>query len=280
MMQHKCPRCGYETHVLTNLKKHLSRKKPCESTYSQDDQNAILQTLPNKSTESLQGKYPCTFCGKEFATAQGKYQHKKHCKKKSEGNSEEKIIAMQEEIEKLKEVIKEIKPQNQIQMNNCTINTTVQNNVQQNNTITLENFGKENVEFLADSFIRRCLFRAPDGVTDLTKKIHFNPDKPEYHNVTTTNKKDGFLEVFKDGKWLYDDKNKVLDALIKQSFDIISSHYDQFDDEIKAELSPTNFKRVDRFVESVLNQDKTIQNSLRKCLYLLILNNRHMINKE
>jgi hypothetical protein len=225
---------------------------------------------------------------------------------------------MREEIDKLKEMIKDIQqsppPHTMIAcntVNNTTIagntiagntiagntiagntiagNTIAGNTIAGNtivgntiagNSINIETFGKENVEFLADSFIKRCLFRASDGVGDLTKKIHFNPDKPEYHNVTASNKKDSLLEIFKNGKWLYADKNKVLDALIKQSFDIISSYYDQFEDEIRAELSPMNFKRVDHFVESVMNQERGVQTSLRKCLYLLILNNRHMVDKR
>jgi hypothetical protein len=254
--------------------KHCKRKNKCEAKHSDVDAESIITTAKKSS-------YQCDYCNKEFASAQGKYQHKQRCKHKNEDNvnKDDEIKKLQNEILEMKGTIDKLQ-HNNTTVNNITNTYNIQNNVQQNNNITLENFGKENVEFLADSFIRRCLFRAFDGVGDLTKKIHFNPDKPEYHNVTTTNKKDGFLEVFKNGKWIYDDKNKVLDALIKQSFDIISSHYDQFDDEIKAELSPTNFKKVDRFVESVLNQDKTIQNSLRKCLYLLILNNRHMVNKE
>jgi hypothetical protein len=273
MPSYKCPRCHYETTYISSYKDHLSRKNHCQAVHSEEEPSSILDKLID-SKKSLDS-YNCEYCNKQFKTPQSKYQHKKKCNKKNEVDE---INQLRNEIASMKSEMDKMKHQSHsITVNNNTFN--IQNNVQ-NNTITLENFGKENVEFLADSFIRRCLFKAFDGVGDLTRKIHFNPEKPEYHNVTTTNKKDGFLEVFKNGKWIYDDKNKVLDALIKQSFDIISSHYDQFDDEIKAELSPTNFKRVDRFVESVLNQDKTIQNSLRKCLYLLILNNRHMVNKE
>jgi polyribonucleotide nucleotidyltransferase len=268
-----CERCGIELCSKQSLLRHLKKEKICDAIVKDIPVDSIIEKITKKNYNET--TYDCSYCEKKFNHCSAKSRHMKTCKAR-EHNSDDKITSMQTEINQLKDMIKNIQPQT---MTNCTINNTtnIQNNIQQNNTI---NFGKENVEFLADSFIRRCLFRAPDGVSDLTKKIHFNPDKPEYHNVTTTNKKDGFLEVFKDGKWFYDDKNKVLDALIKQSFDIISSHYDQFEDEIRSELSPTNFKRVDRFVESVWNQDKTIQNSLRKCLYLLILNNRHMVDKE
>jgi hypothetical protein len=275
MEEYTCKRCGFNTTFKNSIIRHLKRKTICQPIL-QD--LSIDELLKDFIKEELTSGYQCEFCQKYFKTSQTKYHHKMTCKKKNcDSDCNDEIEILKNKIMNLENQMMKVGNQ-PTTINNTYNNCNIQNNVQ--NNITLENFGKENVEFLADSFIRRCLFKAFDGVGDLTRKIHFNPDKPEYHNVTTTNKKDGFLEVFKNGKWIYDDKNKVLDALIKQSFDIISSHYDQFDDEIKAELSPTNFKRVDRFVESVLNQDKTIQNSLRKCLYLLILNNRHMVNKE
>jgi len=273
MTIYKCPRCSYETNYITNFRNHLTRKKTCRAVSSNESAECILEALNTKQDDQ---KYACEYCNKAFSSSQGKYQHKKRCKA---GEMKD----MREEIDKLKEMIKDIQqsplPHTMIACNTVN-NTTIAGNTIAGNTINIETFGKENVEFLADSFIKRCLFRASDGVGDLTKKIHFNPDKPEYHNVTASNKKDSILEIFKNGKWLYADKNKVLDALIKQSFDIISSYYDQFEDEIRAELSPMNFKRVDHFVESVMNQERGVQTSLRKCLYLLILNNRHMVDKS
>jgi hypothetical protein len=185
------------------------------------------------------------------------------------------IAFLKQKIEELEKQVQQ--PTTINNYNNCTINTQ-QNNVQQNN-VTITDFGNENLEYISDKFIRQCLKRLSSGFEDLTKKIHFNPEKPEYQNITVSNKKDTFLEVFKDGKWHYQDKNSTLDALIKQCFDVLSSHYDEYEDEIRKEMSSMRFKQVDQFVDNVLNKDKTTQSTLRKCLYLLILNNRDMINK-
>ena len=40
MVNYKCPRCGYETHIKTIYIRHLSRKTLCENTISNDDLNS------------------------------------------------------------------------------------------------------------------------------------------------------------------------------------------------------------------------------------------------
>lgn len=273
MTSYKCPRCYYETVYINNYRKHLSRKVPCNPDHSDQSPPDILNRLAEDKQNSKEHIFCCEHCNKQFNSSQGKYQHKLRCKSKKTNED------LQKQINELTILIKKQAPTIQ----NITINNNnqqyIQNNNQQNN-IKIENFGTENLEFISDRFIRQCLKKLSTGFEDLTQKIHFNPEKPEYHNVTTRNKKDYFLEIFKDGKWIYTDKNKTLDALIKQCFDVLSSHYDEYENEIRAEMSSMRFKQVDQFVESVLNQDKTIQSQLRKCMYLLILNERNMIQEK
>ena len=37
MVNYRCPRCGYETHIKTIYERHLSRKKICENLNSEDN---------------------------------------------------------------------------------------------------------------------------------------------------------------------------------------------------------------------------------------------------
>ena len=39
MVNYTCPRCGYETHIKTIYERHLSRKKICMNTISDDNLN-------------------------------------------------------------------------------------------------------------------------------------------------------------------------------------------------------------------------------------------------
>ena len=276
-MSYICPRCHYETGFICNIKKHLNRKKICEAIYDDIQVNDIL--LKYQNDKNIEKKYQCEYCDKNFNSKQGKYQHKQICKNKGKTiiDESDKIIKMQEEINQLKELISH-QPTTIIN-NNVTNIQNIQQNNQQNN-IVIENFCKEDVEFISDNFIRKCLSRVTYGFEDLTKKIHFNPNKPEYHNVTIVNKKDPYLEVFKDNKWQFQDKNIVLDALIKQCFDILSSHYDRYEGEIKAQFSYTQLKQVDQLVDNLYNKDKSTQSKLRQYLYLVILNNRNIAKEK
>ena len=256
-----CKRCGFETKLKTNLASHLKRKNICNPIISDISINDLLKEITKEKNNS-NITYDCDFCNKKFNYASGKCRHMKTCKETTNRFEE-----MQEKLKELEEKLNH--PVTTI------INNNITNNIQQNN-IVLENFCKEDVEFISDTFIRKCLSRVANGFEDLTKKIHFNPNKPEYHNITILNKKDSYLEVFKDNKWQFQDKNVTLDALIKQCFDILSGHYDKYEDEIKAQFSYTQLKQVDQLVDNLYNKDKSTQSKLRQYLYLVILNNRNI----
>lgn len=275
MTIYKCPRCNFETGYITVYRNHLSRKNPCIARFSNEDPSDLLE-LFNEQKRKCHA-FQCEYCNEVFSNSQRKYQHKKKC-----SAIENSIVTnLKKRIDDLTTLVQKQTPTVQ----NITIiqnQQNIENNIQhqqnvENQNITLSNFGSENLDYISDSFIRKCLKKLAGGFEDLTKQIHFNPAKPEYHNITTTNKKDPYLEVFKDGKWQYVDKNMTLDSLIKRCFDVLSSHYDEYEDDIRKEMSSFRFKQVDAFVESVLNQDKTIQTQLRKCLYLLILNHRDQV---
>lgn len=277
MTIYKCPRCHFETNFITVYRNHLSRKKVCYAKYGNDDPKTLLDTL-NELKKKCH-THQCEFCDEVFCDPQRKYQHKRSCAAKKIADNAT-LSDMQKQIKDLKELVNQSQNNHQT-VQYITINNNIQqqNNIENQNNIQIADFLKENIEYISDSFIRKCLKNTVGGVGDLAKQIHFNPEKPEYHNITATNKKIPFIEVFKEGKWQYTDKNMTLDSLIKRCFDVLSSHYDDYEDEIKAEMSSMRFKQVDQFVESVSNNDKATQSQLRKCLYLMILNNRHMVEK-
>jgi hypothetical protein len=267
-----CKRCHYRSDVKVNYLSHLKRKNKCESTYSDIAIDDLIEELASKKKNN-DITYKCDFCDKKFNYLSGKSRHKKLCKMNPEISGSNIVNKLEEKIKELEQKLNQ--PTTIINNNNIT---NIQN-IQQNN-IVLENFCKEDVEFISDTFIRRCLGRVANGFEDLTKKIHFNPNKPEYHNVTITNKKDPYLDVFKDNKWQFQDKNVTLDALIKQCFDILSSHYDKYEDEIKEQFSYTQLKQVDQLVDNLYNKDKSTQSKLRQYLYLVILNNRNIAKEK
>ena len=46
-----------------------------------------------------------------------------------------------------------------------------------------------------------CIEEKVDGICNLIAKKHFDPEHPENHNIRKMNKKDNFLEIYKDNNW-------------------------------------------------------------------------------
>jgi hypothetical protein len=290
--KYSCPRCGFESNFKRAIIAHLKRKNKCNPTVSSisiEDALAKLKRVVNYKERCFQ----CYYCDTKFNSSSNRSRHHKSCSQRPD-NSLNEIIddpdstqALREEIRKMKKEMEELKSK-ALTVNNKTINNnarTIKNiqNIQNNNNNNITcNFGKECLEFLSDNFIRDCLLKLSKGVVDLTKEIHFNPEKPEYHNLTTTNLRAPYLDIYKDGKWCREDKNEVLNNLIKRYIGILSSHYDEYEEEIREKLTKTNlgrekFKMIDKFIDDVVDGEPDSMKNLRKAIFFLIINNRTMI---
>lgn len=80
-MIYKCPRCGYETGVNTNFKKHIINKIICNPTIT----DVSLEDIKNEFfNRKLNNKYECTGCNKKYSSLKSLSNHKKICKKPTE----------------------------------------------------------------------------------------------------------------------------------------------------------------------------------------------------
>ena len=89
-----------------------------------------------------------------------------------------------------------------------------ENNITNYNNIVINNFGKENIDYITDSMLKKMLKQGSKSIPSLIKEIHFNPDHPENHNVRINNKKLKFAEIRENNKWKYKHKKAVLDDLV------------------------------------------------------------------
>lgn len=74
-MKYSCPRCGYETNILSNMKKHFMRKQICENILNNDESIEEIRDSFNPSTYA----YVCIGCQKKFRTPQDIYEHQNIC---------------------------------------------------------------------------------------------------------------------------------------------------------------------------------------------------------
>ena len=195
----KCDRCGYVTDRLSNYKKHLERVIKCKDILK-------CNKTPDELLEAIQDKrndftFDCCFCEKKFKTSQNLYQHKNHCKMKSE-------IEKDNEIKRLNEELKKFQEHNNI---NITIN--------QNINFIVNNFGSEDKQFLD-----KCMLSLKNGITDIIEKIYYDKDKPENHTVFMKSVKRNTVIVHDSGDWKIKAINEVVPSMVKKSSNILSTH--------------------------------------------------------
>ena len=124
---------------------------------------------------------------------------------------------------KLKKDIEKLKLQN-IEKKEANINNFVNNNSNNKITININNYGDEK-NFLKKSLIKKILEMPFNGIPELIEKIHFNNEYPENKNIRLLNKKDNKLQIMKDKKWNYVNKNETFKNLIEDKNSIMENLY-------------------------------------------------------
>ena len=206
-MNYHCEICDYNTNIKYCYNKHLDTKKHKNNIIIND--NLIIEKNKNficdkcnkqlKSKQNLEyhktccrGIYSlleCCKCNKKFNKSITRYVHEKKC----------------------------IKLENNNNNNNNNNKSYVTNNnnynitnigTQNNNTINIavNNFGNEKFDYFLEhpdfvQFMNNCIENKVDGICNLIVKKHFDPEHPENHNIRKMNKKDNFLEIYKDNNW-------------------------------------------------------------------------------
>lgn len=254
----KCPRCGYCTNLSSNMRKHVTKKKPCSAVIEDIPFNELSSHIPELRNTRREKIYKCSNCSKGFTTSQGKSRHEKHyCKDQSLGQAQPNIRRFVEET------VHQVLGQQQ----NVTIINT------QNNINVLNSFGNEDKSHLTDKFLDMCLRRTSKGFVQLLEKLHWDPDVPANANIRISNRKMPLVEVQDSGKWRFVPRDKAINQMIDKGQDILSEHFEDHQDEIKSNVSDSLWDHLTRWMELMQDKDKSTIQDLLLEIYCLILNN-------
>ena len=100
-----------------------------------------------------------------------------------------------------------------------------------NNTIVVNNFGNENLDYLNTNLFQKVV-KSKKGIPKLIEIIHFNPEHPENHNVRITNKKLKYGEIKKDNKWILKNKKDILTDLIENGLISLEEYRDNNEEKL------------------------------------------------
>ena len=292
MLLYNCDVCDYHTNLKTNLTRHLSSKKheknmkksiTNDSLIHENDHNDHkMTTNDHKMTTNDHCFFECDYCSNKFSTKAHKRRHELHyCVKANEKElvkqfkNEKKLLEKNHEKEK-KKMYKQIetlleKVGDTITNNNN--NTTNNNNTYNNQTnIILNNYGNEDLSHITNEMLNNLIKGPCEMINNLTKLIHFNGQKPENMNIYIPNKKQKYIKVYKNNKWLLEEKKDTIPDIVDKNYNILDSHYDNIDEcgDVLNKKEKHNFRNYQEKIDS--KEQKTLEYELNKC-ELEILNN-------
>ena len=265
MVLYNCISCNYASKIKTHYNRHLNTKK--HLTNVETSLSAMVMTTndhkmttndhkmtPNdhKMTTTISKLYGCDYCDESFTTKPHKRRHELHYCKENTSNMTNKIKKLEREKKKLEKKIEKMLDKT------CTINNTTNNN--SNNTIiVVNNYGKENTDYLTAAKIAKLLNRPYDSIQELIKMLHFNNEHPENHNVKITNKKEPFALVWNDPIWEIRKKKSVVKDMVDKGYTMIDMTHDDIDKPNKKYINfQTNFENETTNIKDKIESEAEI----------------------
>ena len=264
MVCYKCDLCNFITYLKGNYNQHLNTRKHkvnvdnslipmvmSTNEHKMSTNEHKMSTNEHKmSTKKL--KYSCDFCDDTFSTKANKRRHELHyCKENKNINK-----LLNEKNKQIKKLEKEIG-----KLIDKVGNVTNNNNT--NNIIVVNNYGKENTDYLTVEKIKKLLDRPYDSVQELIKMLHFDVDHPENHNVKITNKKEPYALVWNDPIWELRKKKSVVKDLVDKGYMMIDTTHDNIDD---PNIKYTNFQ------DNFENDETNIKDKIEEETEIVIIN--------
>ena len=238
-----------------------------------------ISNRQNQAKTSL-SNIECEFCGKNFTRTYGLTCHLKVCpeKKKYESDKDREIDELKKnycELQKTVEILineKKLISTNNTNNTNCN-NTTDSYNTDNSthNTININNYGCENKDYITKDYLIKLLKTPFQAIPKLIEYTHFNDEHPENQNIKIPNKKQPYVKVLKDDKWIYADRKSTI-------LDLIDEKHSELNDIPLINYIEKNFsnnlqERFEKFNKRYLNDEKEFTSQLYKETELMMINN-------
>ena len=280
-----------EQQVITGEQQVITGKQQVKEDLNMIKTTGKQQLLTGKrSSDSRQTagfsrltKIECEFCGKSFTRKYGLKCHLKVCNLKKENENDKKNLELEnqiliEKINKLEGLVNNISSNNTTNNNTNNTNNNHSNNVGSyntdnsiHNTININNYGCENKDYITKDYLIKLLKEPFQAIPKLIEYTHFNKDHPENQNIKLPNKKQPYVKVLKDDKWIYADRKSTI-------LDLIDEKHCQLNDtpllkHVEDKFSDNLQNRFERFNERYLNDEKEFTSQLYKETELVMINN-------
>jgi len=270
---YECKLCFYKTTRKPDFNRHLNTKKHIKLEKEIGDKSEKCAEMPSKSLKipqnalkitqnhslNLKKQFVCNYCLKSYTRIDNFNRHlNMYCKKNASINIQNQIEEMKEEKKELMKKIDYLITR----VGNTTINNT--------QNIQINSYGNEDLSHITEQ-LKTELLRSPYlMIPKFIEQVHFNSNKPENQNICISNKKENIIKVFTGNKWVYQDKEQVLNDLVDGKYFILDNHYE----DNRNLLKDSEIKTYDKFRNEYDKDSKIISDNIKKQCELVILNNR------
>lgn len=260
----------------TNYLHHIHKKS---TLYPQKIHN--LSTFNNIEEDN----WNCEFCKKELSSYKSLWRHLRNCKEKKKDDEERDNLLnlvnmlneqLKQKDQQLNEQMKELnKRNNQIDelIKKTGINIGTQN-IQQN--IKILAYKNTDLSHLTDQDYLQCLNRSNMVIPNLIKRIHFDPKKPENHNIYISNIRNKYVMVYDGNKWNVSNQNETIEELIDKNEIVIEQKLEEWVE--NGREYPEIMKKFNRYLEKK-EKDEVI-NKIKEEIKLILFNNRKVIEAK
>jgi len=233
MVNYKCPRCNYETDRRSSIKNHINKKKICKLVR--------FDIIPINYHDVIL----------------------------KEDNSEfllfTEITYLKKKIQDLEEIrnTDNKKDSTEIHGNNNITNSNI--------TININAFNESYTGHLTDGDYKQCIGRVINSVPQLIKRIHFDPEHPENHNICISNLKNNMAMCYDGFKWNMCKQDQLIDDLIEINETALSDWLESGETE-----HPVEMAKFEKYLE--LKETDGVLDQIKEEIKLMLYNNKGVLN--
>ena len=239
---------------------------PNSYTFSDSDDNSLENSIKVHEDDKLR----CEYCNREFKRKYHLTRHYNTCKIKEKINYkklyEEALNQKAKSEESKDKIISQLTDQLE-----RVIEKVGNTHITQNNII-LNCYGSENIEHITDNYKLELLKLPYSMIPKLIENVHFDPNYPENNNIYIPNKKEPYVKVFHDNKWIYKDRNKAINELIDKNYNRLDEYYQK---KANKQMGEEHKNRYLEFqTKKELNNDDLIKD-VKKNVEIILINNKN-----
>ena len=135
-------------------------------------------------------------------------------------------------------------------------------------------YNKTDISHLKDKDYKKVLRRGNFCVPNLVDAIHFNPNKPENHNIYIPNMKTGYIMCWNGESWDIRNREDVIDDIYDEKSNLLIDKVDEWED-IGYKLDPIIMTKFKRFLSKM--DDDVVKNKVKEEIRFLLYNKRNKI---